>query len=214
MSNDSDFTRNGKVVTHKSTNVWRNAVFSAARAQGKSTTVVVDAIKACKLNWSDDAAVASIADAYKTGRLCASLDLKSESAASAIFALKPYKDGAGDGHRTLVQHMACRAAISAWSSTRMLAGAPSAQTGAKRAPRAPATPKDTPADKSDISPAMLAVPRAQTHEDVHAFMLRMCDVFTKYQNRNAKFMTEGAGAIMQDFVNAVRKPKVVLDKAA
>jgi hypothetical protein len=205
-------------MSNKSTDTSRNAVFSAARAQGKSTTVVVDAIKACKLNWSDESAVASIADAYKTGRLCASLDLKSEAAATTIFALKPYKDGAGDGHRTLAQHMACRAAISAWSTTRLLAGAPSAQTGGTREPRASqAGAKDkaatTLADKGDISPAMLAVPNAKGHDDVRAFMLRMCDVFTKYQNRNAKFMTEGAGAIMQDFVNAVRNAKVVLDKA-
>lgn len=193
-------------MSNTSTNVSRNAVFSAARTQGKSTTIVVDAIKACKLDWSKADQVASIADAYKTGRLCAALNLKSEVVASAIFALKPYKDGAGDGHRTLVQHMACRAAISAWSSTRMLAGAPSAQTGKKRAPRVPATPKESTADKSDISPAMLAVPRATNANDVHAFMLRMADVFSKYRNRNAKLITEGAGAIMQDYVNAVRKP--------
>lgn len=199
-------------MSNTSTNATRNAVFSAARAQGKSTQTVVDAIKACKLDWENKDAVASIADAYKTGRLCAALNLTSEKSAQAVFALKPYKDGAGDGHRTLVQHMACRAAISAWSSTRMLAGAPSAQTGAKRAPRVPATPKDSKISDADISPAMLAVPKASSPADVHAFMLRMCDVFSKYQNRNAKIITEGAGAIMQDFVNAVRK--VPVDKAA
>ncbi len=202
------------MTTSTTVNTSRNAVFSAARAQGKSTATVVDAIKACRLDWSNADAVASIADAYKAGRLCASLDLKSEVAASAIFALKPYKDGAGDGHRTLVQQMACRAAISAWSTTRMLAGAPSAQTGAKRAPRAPGASQTAKsgegatslADKSDISPAMLAVPRASSPADVHAFLLRMADVMSKYQNRNAKLITEGAGAIMQDFVIAVRKP--------
>lgn len=182
-------------------NPARNAVFSSARAQGKSTVVVVDAIKACKLDWRNADAVASIADAYKCGRLCASLDLKSETAAQSIFDLKPYKDGAGDGARTLVQHMACRAAISAWSTTRLLAGAPSAQTGKTRAPRTPAAPSET---KSNITPAMLAVPRATKPQDVHAFMLRMADVFTKYQNRNAKLVVGDAGTLMRAYVDGVR----------
>ncbi len=188
------------------TNALRNAVFVAARSHFKAQLVVVDAIKACKLDWTDETAVESIASAYKAGRLCGALALKNEAAAQAIFALKPHKDGEGsDGRRTFAEHLACRAAISAWSSIRMLSGAPSAQTGKTRAPRqtvaAPESDKNT---DSDIAPAMLAVPRADKPADVHAFALRMADVFTKYLNRNAKLVTGDLGTLMRSYVDGVR----------
>ena len=194
------------------TNALRNAVFVAARSHYKAQMVVVNAIKACKLNWKDEATVESIARAYKAGRLCGALELKNEAAAQAIFALKPHKDGEGsDGRRTFAEHLACRAAISAWSSIRMLSGAPSAQTGQTRAPRPTvAAPEPDKNVDSDIAPAMLAVPRADKPADVHAFMLRMADVFTKYLNRNDKQVTGDAGTLMRAYISGVRE----LDKHA
>ena len=54
------------------------AVFNAARVQGKSTQAVIDAIIALHIDASNKDGVNAIANAYKAGRLCASLGLKSE----------------------------------------------------------------------------------------------------------------------------------------
>ena len=121
------------MTTIDTTNTLRNDVFSASRNQGKSTQAVIDAIKACHLDWSKPDQVDPIATAYKAGRISAALDCE-ESAALTFLSLKPFKDGqTADNRRTFGQHMACRAAISAWSTMRLLAGAPSAQTGEDRA---------------------------------------------------------------------------------
>ena len=110
------------MTTIDTTNTLRNDVFSASRNQGKSTQAVIDAIKACHLDWSKPDQVDPIATAYKAGRISAALDCE-ESAALTFLSLKPFKDGqTADNRRTFGQHMACRAAISAWSPARQLPG--------------------------------------------------------------------------------------------
>lgn len=190
------------------TSVTLNAVFVAAKAQGKSTTVVIDAIKACKLDWSNAKAVGEVADSYKAGRVVASLNLKSESQAMAIMALKPHKDGAGDGHRTLSQHMACRAAISAWSTIRLLAGAPSSQDGTKRKARAARATKVAEKDKakSELPDALLpALTRATSVQDVHAYALRMAQNVKRYLALNAAFVQGDVGDVLRHFPTDVAK---------
>lgn len=187
------------------TSVTLNAVFSAAKAQGKSTQTVVDAIKACSLGtWADAKAVSAVADAYKAGRVVAALGLKSEVAALAILALKPHKDGATDGHRTLGQHMACRAAISAWSTMRLLAGAPSAQDGTKR--KARASKANEPKGEATLPENLVpAVTRAKTAADVNAYALRMAQNVAKYINLNSKLVAGDVGAILRAFPLDVAK---------
>lgn len=187
------------------TSVTLNAVFAAAKTQGKATTIVVDAIKACGLgDWKDAKAVGAVADSYKAGRVVASLGLKSEAAALAIMALKPHKDGASDGHRTLGQHMAVRAAISAWSTIRLLAGAPSAQTGDKRAARA--TKANEPKEATPLAAALVpAITRAKSAADVNAYALRIAQNVAKYINLNAALVTGDVGDILRAFPVGVSK---------
>ena len=80
------------MTTIDTTNTLRNDVFSASRNQGKSTQAVIDAIKACHLDWSKPDQVDPIATAYKAGRISATLDCE-ESAALTFLSLKPFKDG-------------------------------------------------------------------------------------------------------------------------
>ena len=190
-------------MSNNTTNATRNAVFVAARAQGKSTTLVIDAVKACKLTWLDKVAVASIADAYKAGRVSASLGV-TEKQALTILALKPHKDGATpDGMRTFSEHMACRAAISAWSTIRLLAGAPSAQNGNGRTPRATkANEEEGKALPDTLLPALV---RAKSESDVHAYALRVAGNVKRYLNMNDKYAKGDIGEALRSFVANVAK---------
>jgi hypothetical protein len=194
-----------------STDTNRNAVFVAARAQGRSLQTVVDAIKACKLDWANKDQVASIADAYKAGRVAASLDCKTEKAALAILSLKPYKDGAGDGHRTLTQHNACRVAIATWSQIRLLAGAPSAQDGTKRKARpSKVAEKDKSKDKAQLPEALLpALTRWESAADMNTFALRIARLIKKNVNMNAALVKGDVGDLLRRFpVDMARAMKV------
>jgi hypothetical protein len=183
-----------------------NNVFVAAKAQGKSTQVVVSAIKACiNGNWDDAINVANVANAYKAGRLCASLELKDEKAALAILALKPFKDDKpnGDNMRTLGQHMACRAAISAWSNIRLLAGFVSAQTGQKRKPKVSTANKpDATTLPDNLEPAIV---RALSVADVHAYALRMAGNIARYQKLNAALCEGTVGDLLRNIPVSLRK---------
>lgn len=179
-----------------------NTVFASAKNEGKHSQASVDAIKACKLDWTNAKDVEAVATSYKAGRIVNTLNLKSEVAALAILALKPHNDGAGDGHRTFVQHQAVRAAISTWSSKRMLAGAPNARTNAKRAPRA-STANAEPA--SPLADTLLpAIVKAKSAADVHAYALRVASNVTKYINANAKFVTGDCGDVLRRFPQAIK----------
>ena len=177
------------------TNPLRNAVFIAARNESKSTQAVIDAIKACQLDWSKPDEVAPIAVAYKTGRISAALEC-AEDVATGILALKPFKDGlTADNRRTFGQHMACRAAISAWSHIRGLAGAPSAQTGEGRKAR------QTEGDETVKLPAnMVTIAKANSAADVHAFALRIAGVVDRYLKMNAGMDIGLTGGTLRDFV--------------
>ena len=190
------------------------AVFNAARVQGKSTQAVIDAIVALHIDVANKDGVNAIANAYKAGRLCASLGLKSEKEASAVFARLPYANGRGvpfpaDGkpRRSADQHKACRAAISAWSTMRLLAGLESARNGAQRAVR-------TPKAKSDAKlPAnMVTIAKAKSPADVHAFALKIAGVLKKYLDMNAKVAMGDDGTAMRAFIASVTAP--TLAKAA
>ncbi len=184
------------MTTIDTTNTLRNDVFVAARNQGKSTQTVIDAIKACHLDWTNAAQVDPIAGAYKAGRISASLECD-EAAALGILALKPFKDNApADNCRTFSQHMACRAAISAWSTIRLLAGAPSAQTGKDRAARQ--TEGEPEVDKSPTNTVTIA--RAKTAQDVQAFALRIADVVKRYLDMNAGIAGGMTAGTLRDFV--------------
>lgn len=201
------------------TSITLNAVFAAAKTQGKATTIVVDAIKACGLgDWKDAKAVDAVAASYKAGRVVASLNLKSEAQALAIMALKPHKDGAGDGHRTLGQHMAVRAAISAWSTIRLLAGAPSAQDGTTRAARATKVAEKDKA-KAQLPDALLpALTQATSIQDVHAYALRMAKNVKKYLDLNAAFIQGDVGDVLRHFpadvATAIKAKPAEVAKAA
>lgn len=183
MSNETD-----------TTNTLRNDVFVAARNESKSTQAVIDAIKACHLDWSKLDQVEPIAAAYKAGRISATLDC-GEDVALGILALKPFKDGlTADNRRTFGQHMACRAAISAWSHIRGLAGAPSAQTGNTRPPR------QTEGETVKLPANMVTIARANSPADVQAFALRIADVVKRYLNMNAKLVEGQTGGVLRDFV--------------
>lgn len=188
------------------TNTTLNAVFVASKAQGKSTATVVNAVKTAIANdWNNAKLVQDVANAYKTGRVVASLALKSENAALAILALKPHKDGASDGHRTFGQHMACRAAISAWSTIKLLAGAPNGRTGAKRAPRQQ-NAADKASDGSKLPDNLLpAITRATSHADVLAYALRMASNISKYVNLNAAMVSGDVGDVLRAFPASVKK---------
>lgn len=180
-------------------NALRNAVITASRNESKSAAAVIESIRKAIPDWHDTANVTDIMNAYKFDKVCGYLGLKAERDAAAVYA-KPGKE------RSVDEANACKKANALWSSKRMLCGAPNAQSGATRAPRTPAAPKKD-EKGSGISPAMLAVPRAKSSKDVQAFMLRMCDVFTKYQNANAAHIKEGRGAIMQAFVTGTKAIK-------
>ena len=181
----------------------RDAVFTAAINEGKSVTEVVSAIVAAiKGKWDDVDLVDSIAGAYKAARLVVSLKLETESSALAILALKPHKDGDDDGRRTLGQQLATRAAISAWSNVRNRAGAPSAQTGAKRKPRA--TTSESSDEESELPDNLLpAITRATSEQDVHAYALRVAQNMTRYMNHNAKLVHGDIGEAMRGFIASV-----------
>lgn len=190
-------------ISLASTNVTLNDVFKTARDQSKSTVKVIGAIKACKLDWTNADAVAIVGDTYKAGRISGALEV-SEKTARGILAAKPHKDGdSSDDRRTFAEHMAARAAISAWSTIRLLAGAPSAQTGGKRAPR---MAKDAAGDESATGEAGAVIPavtRAKTEADVHAYALRMAGNMTKYVNLNAKLVTGSTGDAIRGFIAAI-----------
>ena len=184
------------MTTIDTTNTLRNDVFSASRNQGKSTQAVIDAIKACHLDWSKPDQVDPIATAYKAGRISAALDCE-ESAALTFLSLKPFKDGqTADNRRTFGQHMACRAAISAWSTMRLLAGAPSAQTGDERAPRQSKAEPEV----AKLPANMVTIARAQSANDVQAFALRIADVVKRYLNMNAGIAGGMTAGTLRDFV--------------
>ena len=190
------------------------AVFNAARIQGKSTQAVIDAIVALHIDASNKDGVNAIANAYKSGRLCASLGLKTAKEADQVFARAPYANNRGvpfpaDGkaRRDAIQDKACRAAISAWSTMRLLAGLESARNGTTRAAR-------TPKPKSDAKlPAnMVTIAKAKSLADVHAFALKVAGVVKRYLDMNDKLATGDVGQALRDFVAAVSKP--ALAKAA
>ena len=184
------------MTTIDTTNTLRNDVFSASRNQGKSTQAVIDAIKACHLDWSKPDQVDPIATAYKAGRISAALDCE-ESAALTFLSLKPFKDGqTADNRRTFGQHMACRAAISAWSTMRLLAGAPSARTGDERAPRQSTAEPEV----AKLPANMVTIARAQSANDVQAFALRIAEVVDRYLKINAGMDTGLTGGTLRDFV--------------
>lgn len=189
-------------------------IFNVAKTSGEATRVVVDMLRGARINWSKDESVAIFADSFKLGRLAGYLGLVDRAAAQAIADLKPFKDGdASDSRRTLAQHKAWRAAISAWSHCALLAGQPNKRTGKTRASKANvAKPTDTATTVKDvdgsISPAMLAVSRAKTVDDVLMFALRVADVFTKYESHNASIKMGDVGTAMRAYVEAVRKVKL------
>ena len=184
------------MTTIDTTNTLRNDVFSASRNQGKSTQAVIDAIKACHLDWSKPDQVDPIATAYKAGRISAALDCE-ESAALTFLSFKPFKDGqTADNRRTFGQHMACRAAISAWSTMRLLAGAPSAQTGKDRAARQ----TEGEPEVAKLPANMVTIARAQSANDVQAFALRIADVVKRYLNMNAGIAGGMTAGTLRDFV--------------
>ena len=190
------------------------AVFNAARIQGKSTQAVIDAIVALHIDASNKDGVNAIANAYKSGRLCASLGLKSAKEADQVFARAPYANNRGvpfpaDGkaRRDAIQDKACRNAISAWSTMRLLAGLESARNGTTRTAR-------TPKAKSEAKlPAnMVTIAKAKSPADVHAFALKVAGVVKRYLDMNDKLATGDVGQALRDFVAAVNKP--ALAKAA
>lgn len=190
------------------------SVFNAAKTQGKSTQAVVDAIIELHVSADNKDGVNAIANSYKSGRLCASLGLKSEKEALTVFARAPYANNRGvpfpaDGkaRRTADQDKACRNAISAWSTMRLLAGLESARNGAQRAVRTPKakTPAPLPAN-------MVSIVKAKTPADVHAFALKVAGVVKRYLDMNDKLATGDVGQALRDFVAAVHKP--ALAKAA
>ena len=190
------------------------AVFNAARIQGKSTQAVVDAIIALHIDASNKDGVNAIANAYKAGRLCASLGLKSEKEANAVFARAPYANNRGipfpaDGkaRRTADQDKACRNAISAWSTMRLLAGLESARNGAQRAARTPETKTS-----AQLPANMVTIAKAKSPADVHTFALKVAGVVKRYLDMNDKLATGDVGQALRDFVAAVNKP--ALAKAA
>ena len=184
------------MTTIDTTNTLRNDVFSASRNQGKSTQAVIDAIKACQLDWSKPDQVDPIATAYKAGRISASLDCE-ESAALTFLSLKPFKDGqTADNRRTFGQHMACRAAISAWSTMRLLAGAPSARTGDERSARQ----TEGEPEVTKLPANMVTIAKAKTVQDVQAFALRIADVVKHYLKINAGMDIGLTGGTLRDFV--------------
>ena len=179
------------------------AVFNAARIQGKSTQAVVDAIIALHIDASNKDGVNAIANAYKTGRLCASLGLKTAKEAEQVFARAPYANNRGvpfpaDGkaRRTADQDKACRNAISAWSTMRLLAGAPSAQTGKDRSARQ--TEGEPMVAKLPAN--MVTIARAQSANDVQAFALRIADVVKRYLDMNAGIAGGMTAGTLRDFV--------------
>ncbi len=190
------------------------SVFNAARIQGKSTQAVVDAIVALHVDVANKDGVNAIANAYKAGRLCASVGLKSQKEADAVFARAPYANNRGvpfpaDGkaRRDAIQDKACRAAISAWSTMRGLAGLMNANTGKPRGANAGVN-----AGKNKPAPAQVSIVRAKTPADVHTFALKVAGVVKRYLDMNDKLATGDVGQALRDFVAAVNKP--ALAKAA
>ena len=183
------------------------SVFNAARIQGKSTQAVVDAIIALHIDASNKDGVNAIANAYKAGRLCASLGLKSQKEADAVFALKPYANGKNvpftdtAGRSNATQYKAIRAAISAWSTMRGLAGLMNANTGKPRGANAGVN-----AGKGKPAPAQVSIVRAKTPADVHTFALKVAGVVKRYLDMNDKLATGDVGQALRDFVAAVNKP--------
>jgi hypothetical protein len=184
-------------MINDTTNTLRNDVFIAARNESKSTQAVVDAIKACQLDWSKPDQVDPIAGAYKAGRISAALEC-SEETALGILSLKPFKDGlTADNRRTFGQHMACRAAISAWSNIRGLAGAPDAKTGDKRKPRQTEAKPESVVTPDDLAPAVI---RAKLRADVEAYALRIAGNVKRYLDMNAAVIKGYTGGTLRDFV--------------
>ena len=186
------------------------SVFNAARVQGKSTQAVIDAIVALHIDVANKDGVNAIANAYKAGRLCASLGLKSAKEADAVFALKPYAnsknvpftDTAGRSNAT--QYKAIRAAISAWSTMRGLAGLMNANTGKPRGTKPEKT--DRKGDLAKMPANMVSIVKAKTPADVHTFALKVAGVVKRYLDMNDKLATGDVGQTLRDFVAAVNKP--------
>jgi hypothetical protein len=184
------------------------SVFNAARIQGKSTQAVVDAIVALHIDVTNKDGVNAIANAYKAGRLCASLGLKSAKEADQVFARAPYANNRGvpfpaDGkaRRDAIQDKACRNAISAWSTMRLLAGLESARNGAQRAARTPSAGKP-----ARLPANMVTIAKAKSPADVHTFALKIAGVLNRYLGMNAQVAMGDDGTAMRDFVMAVNKP--------
>jgi hypothetical protein len=175
------------------------SVFNAARVQGKSTQAVVDAIIALHIDASNKDGVNAIANAYKSGRLCASLGLKSEKEANQVFARAPYANNHGVPFRA--DGKARRAAISAWSTMRLLAGLESARNGAQRAARTPKTKSD-----AKLPANMVTIAKAKSPADIHTFALKVAGVVKRYLDMNDKLATGDVGQALRDFVAAVNKP--------
>jgi hypothetical protein len=185
------------------------SVFNAARVQGKSTQAVVNAIIALHIDPTNKDGVNAIANAYKAGRLCASLGSKSEKEANQVFARAPYANNRGvpfpaDGkaRRTADQDKACRNAISAWSNMRLLAGLDSARNGAQRATRAPKAKSD-----AKLPANMVTIAKAKSPADVHAFALKIAGVVKRYLDMNDKLATGDVGTALRTFVASVNASK-------
>lgn len=210
-----------------------SALYKAALSEGKSLAAVVAAIQACNPVWGNVEQMALIADAYKAGRISASLGVN-EKEARRIIGMKPFDEhvlNPGDDRRTLPQHKAARAAIAAWSRVREAAGAPSAQTGKKRGARgATAAPKGADASGNSLGAEAVipAITRAKSTADVNAYALRMAQNVKRYLDMNAKFAVGEFGGALRTFVasvaqagkshqeNVADKPRTIqsVDKAA
>jgi len=202
-------------------NTLNTTVFNAARDSGANIRTLVDTLRKANIKWDNKDKVDEIGLAFKLGRIAGYLRLKDADEAERILNLRPWdaKTPDVDAKRTPEQHKAVRAAISAWSTTCLMAGMPNKRTGAARANKsdnsdksasnAQAAPRNAPAVVAPIRPI-------RTYEDAYTFALQIRDAFVRFESlaATAKVQLGDLGTIFREYCDKVHtlKPAAQGDK--
>lgn len=195
------------------TNTFLLDVYESARAQGWESQQCAVLLREGKLNWKDDAAIKPVAFEFRLGHIAGYLGLDSREKALAV-AKVPAKA------RTGSQQLAYRAAVSAWSHVKLMAGVPNARTGETRTPRAVAARGTTtngsvvrgaaaPISSLTSPQALLPIvskvfPRVVAREDVATFALWVVDTIEAFEKRNANVKMGDYRSIFNDFIGSVK----------
>lgn len=188
-------------------------VFDVAKRVGALSGDIIEVL--ASVRWTDAKLVDAIGVEFKLGYVAGKLACDRDRAAK-IAAKRDFKpEGkADDSRRTHDEHRAWRAAVSAWSYAKGIAGFDSARNGSKRKPKkraetataTPATPA-TPATANapiDLQNVAFQMPRMESRAECIALALNVSKLLLTAQNRSAKAPWGDLTVVFAEFIGKVR----------